>query len=375
MSKQRNDNREPERANFYKVLVAIYYVLDSEFDFENLIIEHSGDITFDKNTQIEVKHIKTNLSNTSIDFWKTFYNWIVDENINEYKKLILHTTQKLPIKSIFQRWQEGENIIYFLLKQTYINEKGEPKKDTAFYYYKQIFNHKEDEIKKVISKIEIRHSQPDDISLIEEIGKRFYSFTLKSNIEMFVRNKLGGYVYGQVSTKGKWIISKSDFIRISSELAAEHNNKPLATIFDDYLMKDLNENEIPNYFNKKFVTELKKIDCNSIEINCAIEDYWKTASSIFAIDEFEKTFYDNEYKPYQKGIVFKRLREEKNKIKQSKDIKANLENTLDFYRNAITLIMQPFKSIPQLPYFQNGTMHRIVQNDDKLNLDFNWLIE
>jgi len=375
MSKQRNDNSKQERANFYKVLVAIYYVLENEFDFTDLIIEHKGDVTFDDKIQIEVKHKSDNLIDTSYDFWNTLYNWFIDEDIDKYQKLILHTTQKIPKNSIFLRWKENINTIYFLLKQTYSKEINEPEKQTSFFCYKQIFdNYTEIEIKKVLSKIEIRASQLTFDLLIDKIGN-YYRMSIPDNRDSFVRNKLGAFIYGEVANKKEWIISKKQFYDISVKLSNEFYQKPNLIIFDKYSTKDISSEDVKSYFDEKFVRELKTIDCDKENIDIAINDYWKTFKTIFEMDEFDKSFYKDEFIIFEKEFIHRRLRDEKDKIQIAENIETNKINSLFFYKNAKTLNFQSFKNIPQIPYLQHGTMHRIVQNDDNLNLGFKWLIE
>jgi len=267
MSKQRNDNSKQERANFYKVLVAIYYVLENEFDFNELIIEHKGDVTFDDKIQIEVKHKSDNLIDTSYDFWNTLYNWFIDENIEKYQKLILHTTQKIPKNSIFSRWKENVNTIYFLLKQTYSKEIKEPEKQTSFFCYKQIFdNYSETEIKKVLSKIEIRASQLTFDLLIDKIGN-YYRMSIPDNRDSFVRNKLGAFIYGEVANTKQWIISKKQFYDISVKLSNEFYQKPNLIIFEKYSTRDISSEDVKSYFDEKFVRELKVIECDKENID------------------------------------------------------------------------------------------------------------
>ncbi len=88
--KNSNDNSEKEKGFYYQALVAIKYGLEN--DFEKLIIEHKGDVTFDNKIQIEVKHHidKKSLADASPEFWNTLYNW-VKNNGKSYEQLILHT--------------------------------------------------------------------------------------------------------------------------------------------------------------------------------------------------------------------------------------------------------------------------------------------
>ena len=106
MNKETHDSRDSKRGDYYQALVAVEYAINDQFnDFEELVIEHHGDVTFDETIQIEVKHHKnkTSLGDTHEDFWKTLYNWVNQKKY--FEKLVLHTTAHFPkANSKLKKW-------------------------------------------------------------------------------------------------------------------------------------------------------------------------------------------------------------------------------------------------------------------------------
>ncbi len=110
--KEKHDSRDSNRGNFYQAIVAIKYAIGKDLsNFENLTIEHEGDVSFDKKIQIEVKHHKNkkSLADTSEDFWKTLYNWINQKS--NFNKLILHTTEHFSTNrnAYLKKWNKSSN--------------------------------------------------------------------------------------------------------------------------------------------------------------------------------------------------------------------------------------------------------------------------
>ncbi len=96
-TKQSNDSKDSKRGDFFQAVVAIKYAFNNDFmNFNVMTFEHYGDVSFDNKIQIECKHHKNkpSLSDTCEDFWKTLYNWLVNEK--EFDKYVLFTTDHFP---------------------------------------------------------------------------------------------------------------------------------------------------------------------------------------------------------------------------------------------------------------------------------------
>ncbi len=374
---QRNDNKEQERGNFYKVLVAIKYALEKS-NYNELIIEHKGDVTFDNSIQIEVKQVKAKLSNVRKEFWNTLYNWLTEEANAKFEEFILHTTQKLTKDTFFHSWGKNSNTDLHRIKQVYRNEIiDNPNKDSSKYYYNEIFNvgkFTNKQILETIKRVKIKHSQSNDELLIKEIAEK-YKISISENKEIFVRKYLGGTIYSEVAGRGKWILTKEQFFRLSQNEVSKFIENPKQKSYSEYIDREPTEKQITNYYNKKFVLELQNISCEDYNITEAITDYWRTNSLIIELQEFDERFINQEFKKYQKGKVYKKLRNEKDRIKPTNDNENNNALSLDFYKDAKTWQAMKYESIPDYEYIQHGTMHRIIEDEDGENFNFKWLIE
>jgi len=374
---QRNDNKEQERANFYKVLVAIKYALSIE-NYENIIIEHKGDVTFDNLVQIEVKHVKENLSDKSKEFWNTFYNWVSDEESNSFNEFILHTTQKLSNNTIFESFGKKPKIDFYRIKKTYKkSELKNIKKGSSKYYFNEIFHsgkYSEEHISETLQKVKIKHSQLNDVGLIADIAKNHFRVSIPERQEYFVNKCLGGTIASGVSGRGRWEISKKMFYKITNDEVYKFLEKPSTTIYNSYMDKELTQNEVKSYYNKNFVKKLNEIECEDYNIHDAITDYWRTTSMIIELQDFDESFIQKEYKKYEKDKILRKLSNEKDIVEPVRDISENRKRSLNFYKRSKTWAPMKFESIPELEYIQHGTMHRIAEDPDNENFNFYWLI-
>lgn len=377
-TKQRNDNKEQERANFYKVLVAIEYAL-SLSEYEKIILEHKGDVTFDNKIQIEVKHVQGNITNKSKEFWNTFYNWISDPDSFKFEQFILYTTQKAGARSIFTSWGKNTETDYFKLKQTYKDsELSSIKKDSSKYYFNKIFKqslYKEEDIKCALKKIKIEHSRPIDTDLISEIANKYYYQSIPKDQDRFVRKCLGGTIYSHVEGLGRWELSREEFYQVSHNQLQNFLKEPKFEVYEEYMDKELEEEKIKTFYDKDFVKKLQCLNCEEYNVHEAITDYWRTTSMIIELQDINRTFIKNEYRKYQNEKVYKKLKNEKDILDPIDDINANKKQSLKFYKKAKIWSPMKFKSIPELEYIHHGTLNRIAEDPDNEGFNFNWLIE
>lgn len=370
MSKQRNDNKDGQRGDFYQALVAIKYAIEyTNKTFDNLTLEHRGDITFDTHQQIEVKHHapKCSLGDSHIDFWNTLYNWCIDEN--EYEKLIFHTTAYFPkTQSLLRTWNNQSidnryDTIHRIIKSN--TAKGV----IDFMDFIKLLD--AEKLKSVISKVEIKSDQPIDTELIQLLMKNptIQSISCKpEDREELVKTRLGGFVQSKVAGEKEWKISWNQFFVTLQSIGRDFANENYNPIFDKYLNAEIEEKEYSQYTEKRFVEELVKIKCDEDEVREAINDFWKTSTLIAEETERNPAFYDHEFHPYKKEKVFPLL---KNKKRLSLLERPN--DSLYFYRHAKQINVGAFKSIPSdLLYFKHGTMQNIVEDNE---LKFSWLYE
>lgn len=373
MVKEKNDSKDQKRGDFYQALVSIKYALEySEKLFQTLVIEHKGDVTFDSDLQIEVKHHapKGSLGDAHIDFWKTLYNWCIQTN--EYQSLILHTTSYFPTRgpSSLKTWakqtvdQRYQTIIYIAK-----NNKAQGVSE----YMNYVSEMNVSALKGILSKIELKTDQLIDEDLIEFLTKNTTIQLLASkpiDRVRLVKERLAGFIVAQVVGSTRWEITQKQFLNALRTIGRDFLNDNYSSTFDKYLNKKP-EAEYSDYKEKRFIEELNEISCDDSEVLDAINDYWKTSTVLAEENELNPIFNDAVYQPYKNNIIYPKLINKKRLISTTHS-ECKKTRALDLYRSAKEISFGTFKMIPDYVYFQHGTMHIIVNDDD---LKFSWLYE
>ena len=369
MTKERNDNKDGQRGDLYQALVSLKYALEyTDKPFQNLILEHQGDVTFDSHQQIEVKHHapKCSLGDCHVDFWNTLYNWCLKEDI--YEKLVFHTTAYFPsTKSLLKSWnKQKEQDRYNTIKSIIKSNKAQGVHDFMTFISKM----DQVKLKSVISKIQINADQPIDTDLISQLTKNPTIQVISCKPEdrnELVKDRIAGFIQGKVAGEGRWQISWEQLIATMQKIGRDFLNENYNPIFERYFNANIEEVEYQNYKEKRFVTELNEISCDEDEVREAINDYWKTNTLLAEEIENNPTFDDNEFQPYKNTKVYPLL---KNKKKLAAMERPN--DSLYFYRKAKEITVGAHKQIPDFQYFKHGTMQIIVEDNE---LKFSWLYE
>lgn len=369
MGKERNDNKDGQRGDLYQALVSLKYALEyTNNPFQNLTLEHHGDVTFDAHQQIEVKHHapKCSLGDCHIDFWNTLYNWCVKEDV--YDKLVLHTTAFFPsTKSLLKSWNKQKvQDRYNTIKNIISTNKSQ----SVSGFMEYINGMEQLKLESIISKIHINADQPIDVDLIIQLTKNptIQVISCKpEDREKLIKNRIAGFIQGKVAGEGRWQISWEQLIITMQEIGRDFLNENYNPIFERYFNINIEESKYSNYKEKRFVTELNKILCDEDEVREAINDYWKTNTLLAEEIENNPTFDDNEFQPYKKTKVYPSLINKKRLTAMEKP-----NNSLYFYRKAKEINIGTHKRIPDYQYFKHGTMQIIVEDDE---LKFSWLYE
>lgn len=367
--KQKNDNKDGQRGDFYQVLVAIKFMLeDVGNSYNNLIIEHQGDVTFDNKLQIEVKHHapKNTLGDNHIDFWKTLFNWANDKN--NYERLILFTTSSFPNKGIsyLKTWnlQTADHRYQSILKIIDSNTS----KNVAVYmeYFKTLDI---DKLKSLISKVVIENNKPIDDDLIIQLSDyppiKALAYKKEDRITI-IKDRIAGYVKSKVAGNKRWEISNEQFYNTIRTIGHDFLNENYRPIFDQFMKKEIHDYEIEKHVEKKFAIELKEICCDETDIREAINDYWKTTTLLIEENENDPFFNDNEFLPYKKEKVYPKL-----KIQRGIHQRKPQKNSYLFYLDCKNIDLTGYKGIPDLFFFMHGTMQMIVEDHEN---DFTWIL-
>lgn len=246
----------------YQVLIAIEQCFQAKPN-EVIWIECRGDI-YDGSIGTEVKHHfeQTNLTDNSVDFWKTLKN-LVTEDVSEFNSLILHTTASIPNDSIFYGWNELSKI------QKYKRLKNNsPTKTIKADYDKSITNFPKKDLLPILEKFRIKSSQLN----VKEKWEELRNSRLLSHLNDEFIDAAFHWVYGYVNKQAindryNWNIKINDF-----DSARKH------------ALSKWTEDKIPFEFIGKsevdtsnqsflFIEEMNKINLRSKPIESAISDY------------------------------------------------------------------------------------------------------
>lgn len=103
----RQDATASTRATVYQLCVAVARCYEMQKG-QKVLIEELGDVTVEDQEQIEVKQYSDDLTDGHHNFWNTLHNWMDDAfDADAYTSLILHTTQKLGLKSRLRDWNDA----------------------------------------------------------------------------------------------------------------------------------------------------------------------------------------------------------------------------------------------------------------------------
>ena len=101
-----NDASDKVKGFLYQFYIALNYCFELK-QGEKLYIEKYGDVTIDSISQIEVKNYSKPLTDCDDNFWNTLCNWLNDSfDSNNYKQLILLTTQQIGANSQLNNWNK-----------------------------------------------------------------------------------------------------------------------------------------------------------------------------------------------------------------------------------------------------------------------------
>lgn len=242
-------------------------------------------------------------------------------------------------------------------------------------YYRFLKSCPEEKLQDIISKVEIRTGQANDIELIKELIKHpaFKTLYCKSDKdrEIIINERLAGFIASCVVGENHWEISREKFYSTIQQASKDFFNDNYKPIFDKYLEKKPSSEIISKFSDKIFVSELKKIQCETEELNDAIVDNWKTNTLIIEECSNNPLFYNEEYVPFRSNIILPIIKNKKRFFSRSTDELINLKDSLIFYRSTKDMTFINYKSIQCLPYFTHGTILNIVEDTDN---DFNLIL-
>jgi len=270
----------------YQEMVALKECFEAK-DGTKIYLECLGDVS-DEKTSTEVKHSTDDtkkLIDTHIDFWKTLSNIITEyDTFRFYDKFILHTTAKIKVGSIFEKW----TTLNKSAKKTKVISVTSNETIKAYHDNVKAFDNKE--LENLLDKFEIKDSQ--------ELAKEYYKNILLehpavTNIiapkdrEEFICPIFGYFSFQLVTgTDYTWTIDidsfKENFRSYAKKYQIEDLSFPISNATADITTKD----------NFHFVKELERIEYER-KIGKSMDNYLKASESQIKIVEARTSLSEN----------------------------------------------------------------------------------
>ena len=276
----------------YQVQCALLFLLDSEDEDIKVCIEKFDDISFHKDQnvieQLQLKyHSKDgNLTNSSVDFWRTLKVWIdaikSDTTLLGSTKFYIITTNSIATDSVIEKIKKlsenGEDKIegiYNELKQIANDglNKSDPKSQ-SHKFYSAFIQFQEKYAKLLIKSIVIIPDfyKPSEIN--ERILKRIKPFTL-SKTERHVFEVLTGWWYGKMvlclQNPHPTFISFNDLrLKISTILSDLNENTLPVDVTEMEITALASESDVHN-----ILKQMELIGAKKSKINNAVQSYYR----------------------------------------------------------------------------------------------------
>lgn len=351
----------------YQEMVALVKCLEAK---NNTIIylECYGDVS-DAETSTEIKHSiddKKELYDTHIDFWKTLGNIVeYKDDFENYKHFILHTTAKIKIDSIFEKWEllskEEKAVKVLSIKPN----------NTISPHFQKVKKCDLEDLKSILCRFKIESEQQNSKEYYKNILIEHNVITTsipKEQNEAFVCLLLGHLSKELINSENyKWKIDANQF-KMDFQVYAKNYK------IDDLIFPNIEIDETKTIDNGfKFTNELKNINYET-KIGSALKDYFRAQINRLEILNSRKSLasnlddYDDEI--LEEFIDMKKSFEDKLKTNLFND---HIEESRRFYDDFLNLISNKkdllgVKSETIKNYYPKGRTHHNIEDNQNVTL-------
>ncbi len=368
MNKERNDNSKEFRGLHFQLAAALYYIAIKNYtQYNHIVIEHKGDVSFDNEIQIEVKHKSSSktLSDNSEDFWNSLYNWCRSKEM--FNKYILFTSANLPKKSSFENW------ISLSVNQKLERLKQIEKSNQKIEKYKNaIFASDNKKLTHILGNLvfDVGMGNLDKIQTTLSESSLFCTMIPNVNNRIKVIQEFIGYLF-QGDFKHRWEFSHNEIDETLQSCIFKYPKE------DDCLLVNLgrlkpSKRESEQYNNCRFVMELTEMNLSQIDILDNINDVWRTLTFLEKKLVLDHSYQTEIYVPFE-TCVDSKMRETKKVVNiRDKNID-RIDRSFLYYNEMQKVCFEGHTSFCEKhPYFRRGTMNNLIEN--KLN-QHSWLYD
>lgn len=366
-----NDASDKVKGFLYQFYVALNYCFELK-QGEKLYIEKYGDVTIDSISQIEVKNYSKPLTDAHDNLWNTLCNWLNDSfDPNNYKQLILLTTQQIGTSSQLNNWNKktkAEKITAITsIADTYCKKNSNPKSPHIESIKKHmetvISAEKKEKLETILEKFTIIDCALGFEEIYESMKTKYARHIPECNQDDYL-NSLLGFVLNPGIVNDNWEITYENFTKTVRELTGVYHEKAIAF---PKIQRNFTQEEIDRKKTARFVKKIEDIECDESMKRDAIDNYLYT-SNLFLnelanykvspdiMSSYESELMDS-YTPKRR----KRCRNLLPNVKHS-DI---INESQNFYDDVIGEPAQVFVNFNDTPKrFRNGLYHIMADEDD-----------
>lgn len=372
-----NDATPSVDGTIFQICVALERAFMLE-EGQKMWIEKFGDVTVSGQVQIETKLYSDSLTDSHLNFWNTFKNWLLPTfNHSSYRYLTLLTTQPIGSQSRFLGWNDATTKSRFETLTAILadsesrykaSQESKPGKDNvsppqSLVLQRSILNDTNSEkLAEIVPKIWIASDSPK----LQELRKKIFDIHGKT----ILRGKSGeflddlmGYLISPGTTQNGWEVSFDDFSAKVTEVSARYHRGtwvfPLKNITPTTDQIDLQT-------EKMFVTKLHEIEHHEA-ISEAIQNYIFASTTV--LEELQSYDVPLEcYKTYESNL--KKTHLTKHRLAKRQLAGDAIVASQNFYDALTGESPQSFPRFDQTPVeFRNGVFHMLADADAD---DFQW---
>ena len=367
MPKLKFDSTSSIKGVLFQFLIALERCFEMQ-EGQAVYVETYGDVSvlgnLSDSKQIESKLYKKTLTDSDKNVWKSIYNWMREDfPVDTFSSLILLTTQKVPIGSVWLNWNEkNPSERMEVLRNIKKNFDSRKRKDKDLSTYMNvIFNAKNatrlSQIAKMlyIDSISMDGNQYHK-SLQEKYGKGIPDIQKGKYI-----NHMFGYILNPDIVNQNWRITYDDFAREVEEITKTlvENTAVFPT---KVKLADIKDSDYDGY---AFVEKIKDIKYGDDVISEAIDNYVHTATMIQQELERSETKKKSllQYEENLKGKYTAKYRKASRNYDDGERI-AKLQDFYDDMTGSSDITFHTYNSVDL--YFHNGMLHIMADENDEL---------
>lgn len=358
MKETKNSALITSQAFHYQNIIALEKCFDMQ-EGDIIYIEKDGDISLcsehpNRGNQIEVKDVKVPLTDHHETFWKTLKNWLAPEfNHNQYKNLILHTTQPFGKTTKLTDWNNKDSQEKLQILKNICNSSSSESEIAKMQ--KDILNASENKLIEIIEKVVLITESANKNEILNKVKSKLSGIP-ENNQQVFIENLIG-FIY-ELGNKDVWSISYSVFKEKLIELTSRFSRKEFT--FPEFKGRVATTQEVTENETKVFVEKIKDINYEEV-IPEAIGNWLEFINSL-AQDLDNSPIYYEKTRNYQNELIA----QYKGKYRNTKRNNENPQNLYDEIIYSVPLLIDNHR--PPFAY-RNGVMHDAMDTNTDLKWD------